>query len=109
MSATSSKVPGQKLSKHKINPGPDPAVANYVIRFDLYEAAEIKSKAKLAIELAVGSSRYESKKISIEVTRYGKMELRNIRMVMQCFIRVWMILWYRCQRKKIKFLIFSWM
>ena len=70
MAATSNKIANQKLSKHKINPAAEPPVSNYTLRFDLYEAAEIKSKAKLSIEVAIGSSRYDSKKVSIEVTRY---------------------------------------
>ena len=55
------------MSKHKINVAGDPAAGNYTLRFDLFEAAELRTKAKLAIEVSIGAWRVESKKVSVEV------------------------------------------
>ncbi len=45
----------------------DPPTANYTIRFDLYELAELQTKAKVAVEISCGTFSQEGKVLSVEV------------------------------------------
>jgi len=56
-----------KLGKTKTNPGQEPAVANYIVRFDLLEGSELQANGDVTVEISVGPYKAESKKAKAEV------------------------------------------
>ena len=69
MSAFATKDPNCKLGKSPASPPRDPAVMNYVLRLDLFEAAEVDTQKDISVELTIGSASVDSKKVSTKVCK----------------------------------------
>jgi hypothetical protein len=68
MSANTVQAMDPKPSKVKVNAPNEPPTAGYILRFDLYEAAELQSTSDVSVEVTVGLAVKESKKTKVQVS-----------------------------------------
>jgi len=66
MSANTVQAMDPKPAKLKVNAPNEPPTAGYILRFDLYEAAELQSTSDVSIEVSMGLAAKESKKAKVQ-------------------------------------------